>query len=47
MPLIAAGTVVLEQGVCGPGWVDTSGDQIVGCGAGAPPIPPMSTCPTR
>ncbi|HXO48877.1 MAG TPA: N-acetylglucosamine-6-phosphate deacetylase, partial [Mycobacterium sp.] len=39
MPLIAAGTVVLEQGVCGPGWVETSGDQIVGCGAGAPPHP--------
>src|ERR1700754_5025985 len=39
MPLIAAGTVVLEQGVCRPGWVETSGDQIVGCGAGAPPHP--------
>ena len=39
MPLIAAGTVVLEQGVCGPGWVETSGDQIEGCGAGAPPHP--------
>lgn len=39
MPLIAAGTVVLEQGVCGPGWVETSGDQIVDCGAGAPPHP--------
>ena len=39
MPLIAAGTVVLEQGVCGPGWVETSADQIVGCGAGAPPHP--------
>src|SRR3984893_18509913 len=37
MPLIAAGTVVFEQGVRGPGWVETSGDQIVGCGAGAPP----------
>src|SRR5271168_4108922 len=37
MPLIAAGTVVLEQGVCRPGWVETSGDQIVSCGAGAPP----------
>jgi N-acetylglucosamine-6-phosphate deacetylase len=39
MALIAAGTVVLEQGVCGPGWVQTSGDRIVGCGAGAPPQP--------
>src|SRR5271169_3953901 len=40
MPLIAAGTVVLEQGACRPGWVHTSGTQIVGCGPGAPPHPP-------
>lgn len=40
MPLIAAGTVVLEQGVCRPGWVHTVGTQIMGCGAGAPPQPP-------
>ena len=40
MPLIAAGTVVLEQGVCRPGWVHTSGAQIVGCGPGAAPQPP-------
>ncbi len=40
MPLIAAGTVVLEQGVCRPGWVHAVGTQIVGCGAGAPPQPP-------
>ena len=40
MPLIAAGTVVLERGVCRPGWVETSGARIVGCGAGAPPRPP-------
>jgi N-acetylglucosamine-6-phosphate deacetylase len=39
MPLIAAGTVVLEQGVCRPGWVETAGEEIVGCGAGAPPRP--------
>jgi N-acetylglucosamine-6-phosphate deacetylase len=39
MPLIAAGTVVLERGVCDPAWVQTSGDRIVGCGAGAPPQP--------
>src|ERR1700722_7528561 len=37
MPLIAAGTVVLERGVCRPGWVETSGTQIVGCGSGAAP----------
>jgi N-acetylglucosamine-6-phosphate deacetylase len=40
MPLIAAGTVVLEQGVCRPGWVHTSGTVIVGCGAGVPPRSP-------
>jgi N-acetylglucosamine-6-phosphate deacetylase len=40
MPLIAAGTVVLEQGVCRPGWVHTSAAQIVGSGAGAAPQPP-------
>lgn len=37
MPLIAAGTVVLEQGVCRPGWVETAGGRIVGCGSGPPP----------
>ena len=40
MPLIAAGTVVLEQGVCRPGWVRTSGATIVGCGAGPAPHSP-------
>ena len=40
MPLIAAGTVVLEQGVCRPGWVHTAGRAIVGCDAGAPPASP-------
>jgi N-acetylglucosamine-6-phosphate deacetylase len=40
MPLIAAGTVVLEQGVSRPGWVHTSGTTIVGCGTGAPPRSP-------
>ena len=40
MPLIAAGTVVLEQGVCRPGWVHTADTAIVGCGAGpAPGVP--------
>lgn len=37
MPLIAAGTVVLEQGVCRPGWVHTSGTAIVDGGAGPAP----------
>ncbi len=40
MPLIAAGTVVLEQGVCRPGWVHTTGRAIVSCGAGTPPQSP-------
>jgi len=40
MPLIAAGTVVLEQGVCRPGWVHTSGTQIVDSGPGAAPHSP-------
>jgi N-acetylglucosamine-6-phosphate deacetylase len=40
MPLIAADTVVLEQGVCRPGWVQTVGPRIAACGPGAPPQPP-------
>jgi N-acetylglucosamine-6-phosphate deacetylase len=40
MPLIAADTVVLEQGVCRPGWVQTVGPRITACGPGAPPQPP-------
>jgi N-acetylglucosamine-6-phosphate deacetylase len=40
MPLIATGTVVLEEGICRPGWVHTSATMIVGCGAGAPPRSP-------
>ena len=39
MPLISAGTVVLQQGVCRPGWVQTSGERIVACGSGLPPRP--------
>jgi N-acetylglucosamine-6-phosphate deacetylase len=39
MPLIAAGTVTLEQGVCRPGWVETGGGQIRACGVGSPPRP--------
>jgi N-acetylglucosamine-6-phosphate deacetylase len=39
MPLIAAGTVILEQGVCRPGWLETSGPRIVDCGSGLPPRP--------
>jgi N-acetylglucosamine-6-phosphate deacetylase len=39
MPLIAAGTVVLDRGVCRPGWLQTSGARIVDCGSGLPPRP--------
>ena len=37
--LIAAGTVILEQGICRPGWLETSGPRIVDCGSGLPPRP--------
>lgn len=39
MPLITAGTVVLEDGLCRPGWVETSGGRIAGCGSGPPARP--------
>jgi N-acetylglucosamine-6-phosphate deacetylase len=39
MPLIAAGTVVLDRGVRRPGWLETSGARIVDCGSGPPPRP--------
>jgi N-acetylglucosamine-6-phosphate deacetylase len=39
MPLIAAGAVVLEQGLCRPGWIETSERRITGCGSGPPPRP--------
>jgi N-acetylglucosamine-6-phosphate deacetylase len=39
MPLIAAGTVVLDRGVCRPGWLQTSGARIVDCGSGQAPRP--------
>jgi N-acetylglucosamine-6-phosphate deacetylase len=37
--LIAAGTLVAADGVHRPGWIETSSDRIVVCGAGAPPRP--------
>jgi N-acetylglucosamine-6-phosphate deacetylase len=37
MPLIAAGTVATEEGLCRPGWVDTAGGRIIGRGSGLPP----------
>jgi len=39
VPLITAGAVALEQGICRPGWVEVSGGQIVVCGSGRPPRP--------
>jgi N-acetylglucosamine-6-phosphate deacetylase len=43
--LIAAGAVALEQGICRPGWVETSGGRIVGCGSGLPPRPADAEMP--
>ncbi|OBI73652.1 N-acetylglucosamine-6-phosphate deacetylase [Mycobacterium sp. E740] len=40
MTLIAAGTVVLGDQVCKPGWFETSGGRITGCGPGPAPRPP-------
>lgn len=37
MTLISAGTVVLGDSVCRPGWLEIDGDRIVACGGGAPP----------
>lgn len=40
MTLIRAGGVAMNGQICRPGWVQTAGRQIVGCGAGTPPQPP-------
>jgi N-acetylglucosamine-6-phosphate deacetylase len=37
--LITAGTAVLNGQLCRPGWLEVSGRQIAGCGAGAAPGP--------
>ena len=37
--MISAGTIVVDGRICRPGWIHTSGRQILGCGAGAPPRP--------
>ncbi len=39
MGLIRADTVVLDERFCRPGWVETAGGKILGCGPGAPPRP--------
>jgi len=36
MAVISAGTMVLDGRVCRPGWVETSGAQILTCGSGLP-----------
>jgi N-acetylglucosamine-6-phosphate deacetylase len=40
VPLIRAGTVVLDGQICRPGWLQVAGAQILACGAGASPGPP-------
>ena len=39
MTLIGAGTLVVDGQICRPGWLQTSGRQILACGAGTPPRP--------
>ena len=39
MPVICAGTMVLDGQISRPGWCETSGGQIAACGAGPPPRP--------
>ncbi len=45
MPLIRAGTVVLDAQVCRPGWLQVAGAQILACGAGALPGQPDRDLP--
>lgn len=40
MTLVAAGTMVLGDQVCKPGWLATSGGRIIECGTGPSPRPP-------
>jgi N-acetylglucosamine-6-phosphate deacetylase len=35
--LISAGTIVIDGRICRPGWLETSGRQILGCGTGMAP----------
>jgi N-acetylglucosamine-6-phosphate deacetylase len=37
MALIRAGAMVLDGRICRPGWLQTSGERIIACGAGAGP----------
>ncbi|OBG62339.1 N-acetylglucosamine-6-phosphate deacetylase [Mycobacterium sp. E3339] len=45
MVVIAAGTAVLDGTVSGPGWLETDGERIRACAAGAPPRPPDADFP--
>ncbi len=45
MPLISAGTMVLDGQVCRPGWLETSGPRILACGAGPAPRPADADLP--
>ncbi len=45
MPLISAGTMVLDGRIRRPGWLETSGGRILGCGSGPPPRPPDDDLP--
>lgn len=39
MVLIAADTMILDGQICRPGWLETSGGQVLWCGVGPPPRP--------
>lgn len=39
MTLIGAGAIALDGRICRPGWLHTSGRQILDCGIGMPPAP--------
>lgn len=45
MTLISAGTVAIDGQLCRPGWLQTTGRQILACGAGAAPRPADSDFP--
>ena len=45
MTVICAGTMVLDGQICRPGWLETSGGQILACGAGPSLRPPDSDFP--
>jgi N-acetylglucosamine-6-phosphate deacetylase len=45
MALISAGTMVLDGQICRPGWLQTSGGQILACGTGPPQRPADSDFP--